>query len=252
MRLTGVSAVITGGASGLGAATTRRLAAAGVRCVVADLDEAGGTAVAGDCQAAQFVRCDVTDPASLGEAVEVAGQLGTFRVVVSCAGIAPAPQRLVSRRGQPMDRALWQRALDVHLTGTFNTILAAGSAMARSEAADGETRGVLVTTSSAARVGMEGAGPYSAAKAGIAALTATAAHDLAPLGIRCVSIAPGTFDTPMLQRVNEVSTSLQGDINDFPKRAGHPDEFAALVEHICVNDYLNGVCLPLDGGLRSF
>ena len=143
----------------------------------------------------------------------------------------------------------WQPLIDIHLTGTFNTITSAGRHMAHNEPdADGE-RGVIVTTSSAARTGMQGAAAYSAAKAGIVGLTSTAAMDLAPLGIRCVSIAPGTFDTPMLAQVNDQSTSLHGKVNAFPDRPGRPDEFASLVEHIWDNGFLNGTCLALDGAI---
>lgn len=143
----------------------------------------------------------------------------------------------------------WQALIDVHLTGTFNTITTAAHHMAQNDADDAGERGVIVTTSSAARTGMEGAAAYSAAKAGIVGLTSTAAMDLAPLGVRCVSIAPGTFDTPMLAEVNDQSTSLHGDVNAFPKRRGRPDEFARLVEHIWDNGFLNGTCLPIDGAI---
>ena len=143
----------------------------------------------------------------------------------------------------------WQPLIDIHLTGTFNTITAAGRHMAHNPPEDDGGRGVIVTTSSAARTGMQGAAAYSAAKAGIVGLTSTAALDLAPLGIRCVSIAPGTFDTPMLAEVNDQSTSLHGQVNAFPNRRGHPDEFARMVEHIWDNGFLNGTCIPLDGAI---
>jgi len=243
------SALVVGGASGLGAATVRRLAERGLHVVLADRDGAAGRQLAGELDDTTFIEADVTDREAIDVAAATAAESGNLRVVLSCAGVAPTPLRLVSRTGEPMGLEHWQPLIDIHLTGTFNTITVAGSHMARNEPdADGE-RGVVITTSSAARIGMMGAASYSAAKAGIVALTRTAALDLAPLGIRCVSIAPGTFDTPMLSEVNDRSTALRGKVNAFPDRRGRPDEFARLVEHICDNGFLNGTCLPLDGAI---
>lgn len=244
-----VSALLVGGASGLGAATARRLADAGFHVVVADRDADAGRRVASELADALFVEADVTDASSLDHAAETAAGVGPLRVVLSCAGVAPRPRRMVSRRGEPMGLEDWQPLIDIHLTGTFNTITTAGHHMAGNEPDSDGGRGVIVTTSSAARTGMQGAAAYSAAKAGIVALTRTAALDLAPLGIRCVSIAPGTFDTPMLSEVNDQSTSLHGKVNAFPDRRGNPDEFARLVEHIWHNGFLNGTCIPLDGAI---
>lgn len=240
---------MVGGASGLGAATATRLAQRGLAVVIADRDVDAGRRLADDLPNALVVEVDVTDRATLDEAAAIAAGSGALRVVLSCAGIAPRPRRMVSRRGEAMSLDDWQPLIDIHLTGTFNTITTAGSHMARNDPDEDGERGVIVTTSSAARTGMEGAAGYSAAKAGIVGLTSTAAMDLAPLGIRCVSIAPGTFDTPMLAEVNDQSTSLHGQVNAFPSRRGRPDEFAGLVEHIWDNGYLNGVCLPLDGAI---
>ncbi|MFT7601003.1 MAG: NAD(P)-dependent dehydrogenase (short-subunit alcohol dehydrogenase family) [Acidimicrobiales bacterium] len=243
------SALLVGGASGLGAATARRLADRGLHVVIADRDADAGRRLASDLPDALFVEADVTDASSLDHAAATAAGIGPLRVVLSCAGVAPRPRRLVSRRGEPMGLEDWQPLIDIHLTGTFNTITTAGHHMAQNKPnVDGE-RGVIVTTSSAARTGMQGAAAYSAAKAGIVALTSTAALDLAPLGIRCVSIAPGTFDTPMLDQVNDQSTSLRGKVNAFPDRRGRPEEFAGMVEHIWDNGFLNGACLPLDGAI---
>ena len=238
-----------GGASGLGAATASRLSERGLRVVVADRDAEAGSRLAGELDGARFVEADVTDAEAVEHAAAAAAEAGPLRVVLSCAGVAPRPRRLVSRRGEPMSLEDWQPLIDIHLTGTFNTITAAGHHMARSEPDEDGGRGVIVTTSSAARTGMRGAAAYSAAKAGIVGLTSTAALDLAPLGIRCVSIAPGTFDTPMLAEVNDQSTSLHGEVNAFPHRPGRPEEFARLVEHIWDNGFLNGTCLPLDGAI---
>ena len=241
--------VVTGSASGLGAATVRRLADRGLHVVLADRDAGAGRALANELDNVTLVEADVTDRASLDVAASAAAESGDLRVVLSCAGVAPTPLRLVSRSGEPMGLEHWQSLIDIHLTGTFNTITVAGSHMAQNEPdADGE-RGVVITTSSAARTGMMGAASYSAAKAGIVALTRTAALDLAPLGIRCVSIAPGTFDTPMLAEVNDRSTALRGKVNAFPDRRGRPDEYARMVEHIWDNGFLNGTCIELDGAI---
>jgi NAD(P)-dependent dehydrogenase (short-subunit alcohol dehydrogenase family) len=249
--LNGAGVLITGGASGLGAATARRLAAGGARVVVADLQDAAGQAIASEV-GGRYLRTDVTDSESLAAAVAAAGEAERgLRVAVACAGILRG-KRLVNRSGQaaPLDSFLAE--IQVNLLGTINTLRLAASAMAGNQpTADGE-RGVCVLTASvAAFEGQVGQVGYAASKAGVAGLVLPAARDLAELGIRVVAIAPGVFDTPMFN-TSVAEAAREGLLQHtlFPKRVGAPEEYAQLVEQIAANPMLNGTVLRLDGGVR--
>ena len=249
MELANAVALVTGGASGLGAATARRLAAAGARLVVVDRDEAKGAAVAADI-GGEFVRADVSDPGELEAAVDRAAAAGPLRVAVACAGVGWAA-RTVDKSGAPHDLGLFQKVIGVNLVGTFNLLRLAASRMARSEPAAGGERGVVVQTASvAAFEGQIGQIAYAASKGGVAAMTLPAARDLAPVGVRVVTVAPGLFDTPLLGLLPEEARAALGASVVFPKRLGAPDEYASLVEHVVANRYLNGEVIRLDGALR--
>lgn len=243
-------ALVTGGASGLGYATAAALVRAGAAVVLVDLpDSDGKDAAARLGDQAEFVPADVTDAAGVQTAVDAAvDRFGGLHIAVSCAGIAPA-QRTVSSRG-PHDLDLFRRVVEVNLIGTFNVTRLAAAQMATQEPRDGE-RGVIVNTASiAAFEGQIGQVAYSASKGGVAALTLPLARDLARYQIRAVTIAPGTFDTPMLAGLpDEVRDQLAEDI-PHPHRLGDPAEFGLLVRQVVENPYLNGEVLRLDGALR--
>ncbi len=251
MEVRDVVALVSGGASGLGAATVRRWVAAGGRAVIADLDLEHGPALARELgSAVAFCPTDVSDAAQVEQAVERAQALGELRVAVSCAGIGPGA-RTVARDGAPHDLELYEKVLQVNLTGSFNILRLAASAMSQLEPrADGE-RGVVINTASvAAYDGQVGQVAYAASKGGVVAMTLPAARDLAPVGIRVMTIAPGTIDTPMVAGLPEgVRQSLTAGI-PFPHRLGRPEEYAQLVESIVTNSYLNGEVIRLDGALR--
>lgn len=251
MEIRGASALVTGGASGLGEATVRRLSSRGARVLIVDRDEARGTALAAELgDAARFVRTDVSSPEQVQAAVDAALQLGPLRAAVSCAGVAWA-QRTVNKEGVPHDLEVFRKVLEVNLLGTFNVMRLAAAAMAKNEPQPSGERGVIVNTASiAAFDGQIGQVAYSASKAGVAGMTLPAARDLAKAGIRVLAIAPGTFDTPMLGLLPEdARQTLAADI-PFPHRLGNPDEFAALALHMIENPYLNGESVRLDGALR--
>jgi NAD(P)-dependent dehydrogenase (short-subunit alcohol dehydrogenase family) len=242
-------ALVTGGASGLGAATAKRLADAGARVVVADLDVDKGRAHAAAIGGA-FARTDVSDADALGAAVEQAAALGPLRVAVACAGVGWAA-RTVDKSGAPHDLALFQKVVAVNLVGTFNLLRLAASAMTKNEPAETGERGVVVQTASvAAFEGQIGQIAYAASKGGVVGMTVPAARDLAPIGVRVMTIAPGLFDTPLLGLLPEEARAALGASVVFPRRLGDPAEYAALVEHIVRNPYLNGETVRLDGGLR--
>lgn len=250
MQIADRTFLVTGGGSGLGAGCVKRLAAAGARVVVADLNrELGARLVAEIGAAARFVAADVTDETSTLEAVEAACQLGRFGGVVHCAGIV-AGSRILGRSG-PHDLELFAKVIQVNLIGTFNVIRLAAAALAKHEPDATGERGVLVLTSSiAASEGQIGQAAYSASKAGVAGMVLPAARELASHGIRVAAIAPGVFDTPMMASLPEkVRDSLAAQI-PFPPRFGQPEEFAALVEQILVNPMLNGCVIRLDGAVR--
>jgi NAD(P)-dependent dehydrogenase (short-subunit alcohol dehydrogenase family) len=249
--ITGRTALVSGGGSGLGAATARMVVAAGGSVVLADVDAERGKQVADELGTpARFVRTDVTDEDSVREAVAAATEAGELRLAVSCAGIAPA-ERVLGRQG-PHSLARFASVVQVNLVGTFNLTRLAAETMAGNEPLgdDGE-RGVIVNTASVAAFdGQIGQAAYSASKAGVAGMTLPVARELARVGIRVVAIAPGIFDTPMLATMpDQVRASLGAQV-PFPSRLGHPTEYAALVRHIVENRMLNGETIRLDGAVR--
>jgi NAD(P)-dependent dehydrogenase (short-subunit alcohol dehydrogenase family) len=253
MDLNGTAAIVSGGASGLGEATSRVLAAAGATVVIADLNEENGKRVAGEL-GGLFARTDVSDEASVQTAVEVAATAGPpLRTVVSCAGIGWAA-RTVGRDGSPHDLAAYQRVISVNLIGTFNLMRIGAAAIARTEPADSDgLRGVVINTASVAGIeGQTGQIAYSASKGGIIGMTLPAARDLAAIGVRVNTICPGIIDTPIYgfsENAEEFKARLVAPVV-FPKRMGRPDEFGHLVRVLIENDYMNGEVIRFDGGIR--
>jgi len=248
MDLSGASAIVTGGASGLGAATARRLAASGAQVVVLDLPDSDGKTLAEEL-GGSFAPADVTDPEAVQAAVDLAAEVAPLRALVNCAGRG-GTVRLVERDGSPGSLELYETIVRVNLVGTFNVLRLAAARMATNEPVDGE-RGVCVLTSSvAAWEGQVGQIPYASAKAGIVGLTLVAARDLATKGIRVNTIAPGVFDTPILSRFSdEIRDGLARQVPN-PSRLGRPEEFADLAAHLVANPYLNGETVRLDGAIR--
>jgi 3-hydroxyacyl-CoA dehydrogenase / 3-hydroxy-2-methylbutyryl-CoA dehydrogenase len=251
VRIEGSSALVAGGASGLGAATARRLSEGGASVVIADLNAERGEALAvklGD--RATFVQADVTDEDSVKAAVEsAAGADGGLRISVCCAGIGWA-QRTTGKQG-PHDLEVFSNVIKVNLIGTFNVLRLAATAMNENDPDPGGERGVCVNTSSdAAFEGQIGQVAYSASKGGIVGMTLPAARDLASRGIRVATIAPGLFDTPLLGALPEDQRAALGKQAPFPPRLGTPEEYAQLVEQVVENPMLNGATLRLDGALR--
>ncbi len=250
MRIDGAAALVTGGASGLGLATTRRLAAAGARVTVVDLPGAAEVELP---PTARFAAADVSDEEQVAAAVRQADADGTLRVVVNCAGIAPAV-KTVGRAG-PHPAETFEKTIRINLIGTFTVIRLAAAAMATHEpvgAEDGTPeRGVIVNTASvAAYDGQIGQAAYSASKGGVVGMTLPIARDLAPLLIRVMTIAPGLFETPLLATLSEEARASLGTQVPHPARLGRPDEYAQLVEHIVANPMLNGEVIRLDGAIR--
>jgi NAD(P)-dependent dehydrogenase (short-subunit alcohol dehydrogenase family) len=243
--------LVTGGGSGLGAATATLLTANGGKVVIADVNEAAGKDLAGFLGGAvRFAKTDVTDEASTQAAVELCvSQFGGIHGLVNCAGVAPG-ERVVGRNG-PHALASFERAVKVNLVGTFNAIrLAAAKMSVQPPEASGE-RGVIVNTSSVASMdGQIGQAAYAASKAGVNGMTLPIARELARFGIRVMTIAPGIFDTPMLQGMSEELRASLGSQVPFPSRLGTPEEYAQLVRHIIENEMLNGEVIRLDGAIR--
>jgi len=251
MKLEGAVALVSGGASGLGEATVRRLIEVGAQVIIADRDEQKGMALAAQFAGrAEFAKMDVTNAEEVAAAVERASTRGPLRIAVNCAGVGWAA-RTLNKEGAPHDLELFRTVIGINLIGTFNVLRLAASAMAKTEAQEDGERGVVVNTASVAAFdGQIGQVAYAASKAGVVGMTLPVARDLSILGIRVVTIAPGTFDTPMLGTLAEpVRQSLAAQI-PFPRRLGAPAEYAELVEHIARNRYLNGEVIRLDGALR--
>jgi NAD(P)-dependent dehydrogenase (short-subunit alcohol dehydrogenase family) len=253
MDVNGAAAIVTGGASGLGEATARDLAAHGATVVIADLNEEKGKTIA-DELGGVFVRVDVSDEAQVKAAVDAAVATGApLRVVVNSAGIGWA-SRTVAKDGSPHDLASYRKVIDVNLIGTFNGIRIGAAAIAKTEPLnDDNARGVVINTASVAALeGQTGQIAYSASKGGIVGMTVPAARDLAAIGVRVNTICPGIIDTPIYgqgEQAEEFKKKLVAPVV-FPKRMGQPSEFAHLVRSLIENDYVNAETVRFDGGIR--
>jgi NAD(P)-dependent dehydrogenase (short-subunit alcohol dehydrogenase family) len=250
MKIEGIAAVVTGGASGLGRASVARLAAQGAQVVIADLPNSSGEAVARELgKNVRFVAADVTNTEQMTAVLDSAEQFGPLRAVVHCAGRG-GPIRVVDKNGEPGSLEQYEAVVRVNLIGSFNVLRLGAARMAKAPLLE-EERGVVILTSSvAAFEGQIGQIPYASAKAGIVGMTIVAARDLAGRQIRVCTIAPGTFDTPILERVSaEVRAGLAAAV-PHPRRLGRPDEFAMLAMHIIENPMLNGETIRLDGAIR--
>ena len=249
MKIENHACLVAGGGSGLGAATAKMLVDAGGKVVVADLNDAAGWSSA-PAATARYIRTDVTDEAQVQAAVELcASAFGAIHGAVNCAGIAPG-ERVVGKAG-PHALATFERAVRINLTGTFNVIRLAATRMSNQAPEASGERGVIVNTSSVASMdGQIGQAAYAASKAGVNGMTLPIARELARFGIRVMTIAPGLFDTPMLQGMSEEIRASLGAQIPFPSRLGKPGEYAALVRHIIENEVLNGEVIRLDGAIR--
>ena len=259
MDVDGVVALVTGGASGLGRATVEKLHAEGASVVIVDLPSSAGAAFADELgERAVFAPADVTDPDQVTQAIDAAKQLGTLRVVVNCAGIGNA-HRTAGRKG-PFPLEAFTKVLTVNLVGTFNVIRLAAQAISETEPVEGERsdgekvreeRGVVVNTASVAAFdGQIGQAAYSASKGGIVGMTLPIARDLASVGIRVCTIAPGLFHTPLFDALPQENIDSLGAQVPHPSRLGDPAEYAALAAHIVANPMLNGETIRLDGAIR--
>jgi NAD(P)-dependent dehydrogenase (short-subunit alcohol dehydrogenase family) len=249
MDVRGQAAIVTGGASGLGAATARALAAAGAKVAIFDVNEKTAAEVATEIKGIA-VACDVGDSASGEAAVKKAADAhGAARVLINCAGVGPA-KRIVGRDG-PMPLADYERVIRINLIGTFNMMRLVAAAMQPLEPLPGGDRGVIISTASvAAFEGQIGQAAYSSSKGGVAALTLPAAREFAQFGVRVLAIAPGIFSTPMLKALPQEAQDSLGASVPYPKRLGEPNEYASLALHIIANGYLNGEVIRIDGALR--
>jgi NAD(P)-dependent dehydrogenase (short-subunit alcohol dehydrogenase family) len=249
MDVRGQAAIVTGGASGLGAATARALAAAGAKVAIFDVNEKAAAEVAIEIKGIA-VACDVGDSTSGEAAVKKAADAhGAARVLINCAGVGPA-KRIVGRDG-PMPLADYERVIRINLIGTFNMMRLVAAAMQPLEPLPGGDRGVIISTASvAAFEGQIGQAAYSSSKGGVAALTLPAAREFAQFGVRVLAIAPGIFSTPMLKALPQEAQDSLGASVPYPKRLGEPNEYASLALHIIANGYLNGEVIRIDGALR--
>jgi 3-hydroxyacyl-CoA dehydrogenase/3-hydroxy-2-methylbutyryl-CoA dehydrogenase len=251
MRIEGASALVAGGASGLGEATVRRLHEGGAAVVIADLNAKKGEALAAELgDRARFVEADVTGEEAVGAAVNAAAEAdGGLRISVCCAGIGWA-QRVSGKQG-PHDLTVFENVIRINLIGTFNVLRLAAAAMSGNDPDEGGERGVCINTSSTAAFdGQIGQVAYSASKAGVVGLTLPAARDMAGRGVRVMTIAPGLFDTPLLAALPEEQREALGAGIPFPSRLGRAEEYAELACHIVENPMLNGEAIRLDGALR--
>jgi NAD(P)-dependent dehydrogenase (short-subunit alcohol dehydrogenase family) len=249
MEIKTQAAIVTGGASGLGAATARALAKAGAKVALFDINDKAANDVAAEI-GGLAVKCDVADSANATAAIKTASDRhGAARILVNCAGIGPA-KRIVGRDG-PMPLEDYERVIRINLIGTFNMMRLVAAALQPAEPLPGGDRGVIISTASvAAFEGQIGQAAYASSKGGVAALTLPAAREFAQFGIRVMAIAPGIFGTPMLKALPQEAQDSLGASVPYPKRLGDPDEFAALALHIIGNGYLNGEVIRLDGALR--
>jgi NAD(P)-dependent dehydrogenase (short-subunit alcohol dehydrogenase family) len=249
MQVSGSSAIVVGGAGRLGEATVRWLHAAGAKVVIADLADDNGKELASELDA-RYVRTDATNTEGVQAALAEAESFGPLRISVDAHGGPASGGRLVGKDGTPLDLDGFKTTIDVYLTGVFNVLRLAAAAIARQEPVDG-ARGVIINTASiAAYEGQIGQLPYAAAKGGVVSMTLVAARDLSPLGIRVVTIAPGTFLTPAYGKAGDQLEAYWGPQVPYPKRMGRPAEYATFVQSIVENDYLNGEVIRLDGALR--
>jgi len=252
MELNGASAIITGGASGIGEATARRLSALGARCVIVDLDEGKGKELATALRG-EFAKADVSNTEEVQAAVDAAMGLGPLRVLVNSAGIGFIG-RTVDREGKPFDLGAFERVLRVNLVGSFNCLRLAAAAMAKTDPVDSEgQRGVIVNMASAAAFdGQTGQAAYSASKGGVVGMTLPIARDLRAIGVRVNTVAPGLIDTPIYGE-GEGSDKFKAHLAQnvlFPKRLGHAEEIASMVLELVTNDYMNAEVVRVDGGVR--
>lgn len=249
MDLDGASALVTGGASGLGAATAQALVKAGAHVVITDLSSSDGDAVA-DRLGARFVAADVTDETSLTAPLDAAEELGALRAVVHCAGRGGDRLRVLDKERKPAPLQSFVDVVNVNLFGTYNVLRLAAARMSANSLVDGDRGAIVLTASAAAFEGQIGQTSYSASKGAVHAITIVAARDLASWGIRVNTIAPGTFDTPMLARLRaDIREGLAATV-PHPKRLGDPEDYADLAVSMLRNGYLNGATIRLDGAIR--
>jgi NAD(P)-dependent dehydrogenase (short-subunit alcohol dehydrogenase family) len=250
MEISGAAALVTGGASGIGEATSRALAEQGATVIVVDLQDDKGQALAEELNGS-FAHADITDTDQVKAAVELANADGNLRMVANCAGIGWA-QRTVDRSGEPADLGAFEKVVMVNAVGTFNVIRLAASAMSQNEPAgdDGERGAIVNIASIAAFDGQIGQASYSAAKGAIVGMTLPIARDLSAAGIRVCTVAPGTIDTPMFAFASEDTKGTLGAAVPFPKRMGKPSEIASMLLEIFRNSYLNGEVIRVDGAIR--
>ncbi len=251
MDISGSAAIVTGAASGLGAATAKALVDRGAIVTLIDLNAEAGDAKATELGGGtRFVRADVTDPDAIAEAVSLAGEDAPLRIAVNCAGIAIG-SRTINRESEPANLDAFTTVVKVNLIGTYNVSSQAAAAMSKNEALEHGERGVIVTTASvAAFEGQIGQTAYSASKGGVVGLTLPMARDLSAVGVRVNCIAPGIIDTPLLAGLNdEMREALAANV-PFPKRLGTPDDYASLAMELINNGYMNGESIRMDGALR--
>ncbi|MCG8439563.1 3-hydroxyacyl-CoA dehydrogenase [Alcanivorax sp. S6407] len=252
MNITDKVAVITGGASGLGHATAQAIVAKGGKVMILDLNEEQGLAVAAELgDNAAFVKTDVTDEASVQAAIAATlDKFGAVHVAVNCAGVGSA-MKTVGRENKPHDLGVFSKVVQINLIGTFNVTRLAAAAMAENEPGEDNERGLVVNTASVAAFdGQVGQVAYSATKGAVVGMTLPIARDLAPLGIRCNTIAPGIFNTPLMNAAPDKVKQPLIEMTQFPKRLGNPEEYGQLVCHMIENKFLNGETIRIDGGIR--